>query len=64
MAKIKSAVDNSMSSDTESQAAPETVKQSKKKCCDPREGNCSRKDWHEHLAKLKKEQEEKEQVES
>ena len=51
MAKIKSAVDNSMSSDTESQAAPETVKQSKKKCCDPREGNCSRKDWHALLAK-------------
>ena len=51
MAKIESAVTNSMTTDTESQGAPETVKQSKKKCCDPREGNCSRKDWHALLAK-------------
>ena len=55
MAKIKDAVSNSMS---EGMGEAQTVKQSKKKCCDPREGNCSRKDWHERLASLAEEQEE------
>ena len=48
MAKLENAVTGSMSEGT---GEAQTVKQSKKKCCDPREGNCTRKDWHALLAK-------------
>jgi hypothetical protein len=48
MAKFKEAVTGSMSEET---GEAQTVKQSKKpKCCDPRHGNCTRKDWHARLA--------------
>ena len=50
MAKLEGAVTGSMSQGT---GEAQTVKQSSKKpkCCDPREGNCTRKDWHALLAK-------------
>ena len=49
MAKLEGAVTGSMSEGT---GEAQTVKQSKKpKCCDPRQGNCTRKDWHALLAK-------------
>ncbi len=51
MATLEGAVTGSMSEGT---GEAQTVKQSKKpkpKCCDPREGNCTRKDWHALLEK-------------
>ena len=51
MAKLEGAVTGSMSEGT---GEAQTVTQSKKpkpKCCDPREGNCTRKAWHALLAK-------------